>query len=280
MTEKTIQEVNSEQMKERFQFRLTINDNIVCQRYFRINGFKSESKNSYELVDALNKCVERIQEDLARKSNVYSWLTAPQVFETEEEAFDVMSNRVYPYENVMNPKPEFVLISSTNKVFVWNGVKFEAYNGYFNNSDYCGSDTDDQPCELKLTFMDGDKEVISQVFDGSCYQRFVRTNIDLSNSKNKYKTNGQYSQYEATLIDAMNEGREDLIPIIVRTLCLCCSYEDVNDYTTRDTYGNKKYFFNLNYANNRLMSSFERKYKAKTEKYFKLLNEVIDDSKY
>ena len=46
MTEKTIQEVNSEQMKERFQFKLTINDNIVCQRYFRINGFKSESKKT------------------------------------------------------------------------------------------------------------------------------------------------------------------------------------------------------------------------------------------
>lgn len=272
MTEKTIQEVNSEQMKERFQFRLTINDNIVCQRYFRINGFKSDSKNSYQLKETLHYCVERIKEDLKYKSNTYSWLTAPQVYETREEMDTHLPLRAEGrFQNVTNPLPLFVLISTTGEMFVWDGTKAEPYNGYFNTADYVGTDQEDQECTLKLTFMDGDTEVISEVFDGNCYQRFVRTNIDLSNSKNKYKQNGQFSQYEATLIDEMNKGREDLIPIIVRNLCLCCSYEDTSDYVTRDTFNGKKYFFNLNYANSRNVSALERKYKAKTEKYFKEL---------
>ena len=97
MTEKTIQEVNSEQMKERFQFKLTINDNIVCQRYFRINGFKSESKNSYELRECMYKCVERIKEDLKYKSNIYNWLTAPRIFDTVEQLRDMINRHIEKY---------------------------------------------------------------------------------------------------------------------------------------------------------------------------------------
>lgn len=276
MTEKTIQEVNSEQMKERFQFKLTINDNIVCQRYFRINGFKSESKNSYELRECMYKCVERIKEDLKYKSNIYNWLTAPRIFDTVEQLRDMIIRHIEKYGDLKTyefiPVASFVLISSTQEVFVWNGEDIEPYDGYFNVSDYIPTEQEDQKCVLKFTFMDGDDEVMSEVFDGSCYQRFVRTNIDLSNSKNKYKIPGQYSQYEATLIDEMNKGREDIIPIIVRNLCVCCSSDDNSDYTTKETYNGKKYFFNLNYANSRVVSSYERKYKNKTEKYFRDLS--------
>lgn len=272
MIEKSIQEQNSEQMKERFQFKLTINDNIVCQRYFRINGFKSESKNSYELQECVHKCVERIKEDLKYKSNIYSWFTAPQVYETVDQLREKIHSHLDKYSDFKTypflPVASFIVIAETKEVFVWNGEDIEPYNGYFNVSDYISSE-EEQKCTLKFTFMDGDSEIISEIFDGTCYQRFVRTNIDLSNSKNKYKIPGQYSQYEATLIDAMNNGREDIIPFIVRSLCVCCSYDDNSEYMVKDTYGSKKYFFSLDYLNNRLMSSYKRKYNNKTEKYFR-----------
>ena len=41
--------LNNESYKERFQFILSLGENIICQRYFRINGFNPESVESYEL---------------------------------------------------------------------------------------------------------------------------------------------------------------------------------------------------------------------------------------
>ena len=38
--------IDNASYKERFQFMLSINDNIICQRYFRINGFNAESLES------------------------------------------------------------------------------------------------------------------------------------------------------------------------------------------------------------------------------------------
>ena len=63
MTEKTTNE-NSLLKKEQFEFILTINGNIICQRYFRINGFKREAYRSVELVEAIDKCVDLINADL------------------------------------------------------------------------------------------------------------------------------------------------------------------------------------------------------------------------
>lgn len=274
MTEKTIQEANSEQMKERFQFILTINDNIVCQRYFRINGFKNESKNSLQLVESVHKCVEMIKEDLKYKSNTYSDFTSPQVFNNKEEMAKVISKPDFSMK-----VPYFVITKDEKNVYVWDGEKMAPYDGYFNLSDYITVDVEEPEtkCELKFTFMDGDKEIISEVFDGNCYQRFVRTNIDLSNSKNKYKQfingafNPLFNQFDSSLIDEMNKGRNDLIPIIVRELCLCCSYEDKNMYDTTFVCGKKKYNFNLTASYNRMLSAMERKYKSKTEKYLKEL---------
>ena len=34
--------VDNEAYKERFQFLLWVNDNIICQRYFKINGFNND----------------------------------------------------------------------------------------------------------------------------------------------------------------------------------------------------------------------------------------------
>ena len=48
-TEKNVKKQTSNFIKERFSFELTVNDNIICQRYFRIHGFKQQSLYSEEL---------------------------------------------------------------------------------------------------------------------------------------------------------------------------------------------------------------------------------------
>ena len=70
--------------KERFEFELTVGENIICQRYFRINNFNPKSLKSYELIEALRKCVTTIDNDLKMKTQAYLEMYAPLVFETEE----------------------------------------------------------------------------------------------------------------------------------------------------------------------------------------------------
>ena len=97
----------------------------------------------------------------------------------------------------------------------------------------------------------------------------MRTNIDLSNSKNKYEYGENYAPFEATLINAMIAGQRDLIPQIVKELCVCCSRD--NNYTTKVTYGDKEYNLNLDEEWNNYVSQLGSKLKKKTEKYLKTL---------
>lgn len=247
--------------KERFEFVFTVNGNIICQRYFRINGFKKKSLCSEELVEAFDRCVTLIKNDLSNKSRVFLWYTAPRVYNNKEE----MDNSYYGDL----PVPSYIILRDSDDMFVWDGEKAKPYNGYFNKSDYIEGISDDAPCTLKLAFLDSGKEVISEVWDGNVYPRFVRTNIDLSNSKNKYEYGENYAPFEATLINAMIAGQRDLIPQIVKELCVCCSRD--NNYTTKVTYGDKEYNLNLDEEWNNYVSQLGSKLKKKTEKYLKTL---------
>ena len=55
--------------KERFEFELTVGNNIICQRYFRIANFNPKSLQSYELTDAIRKSVSIINTDLFEEYN-------------------------------------------------------------------------------------------------------------------------------------------------------------------------------------------------------------------
>lgn len=288
MAEKTIQETNSDQMKERFSFVLTVNGNIVCKRYFRINGFKNESESSVNLAGhyfervgsaeefaevrgALEHCVDLIHKDLVYKSNVYLWNTAPQVFDTVEQMNECLKKNPHRLKSAT-----YIVIREPNLVYVWDekgtldlynqdGKPVEPYENVFNVSDYVGGIDNDSKNELKFAFYDNGQEICSKVWDANVYPRFVRNNIDLSNTKNKYKQNDQFSIVEATLVDLMIKDRQDLIPLIVRELCSACSLSDKNDYVTTLN----GYNLNYNQTNSRRYSAIERKLRKKTEEYLK-----------
>ena len=63
-------EPSREIRKERFEFELTINGNIICQRYFKINNFNERSVYSTEFLDAIRGCASLIQESLRRKKRL------------------------------------------------------------------------------------------------------------------------------------------------------------------------------------------------------------------
>lgn len=264
-TEKNVtKQSNGNFVKERFSFELTVNDNIICQRYFRINGFKNQSLYSQELINTLNYCADIIKSDLKHKTQLFNWYTAPQIFKDEERMWDWFKNRPFDVEPY-----RYICLEDSEQVYFWDGENIEEYNKYYNRSEYItNKNTEQTPCVLKLTFLDNDRPVCSTCWDGNIYPRFIRTNIDLSNSKNKFKQEGVFSPMECAMVTILNEKHEDLIPIIVKEFCVCCSMDVDVKYTHKLEYGDKVYSLNLDNENYKRMMSSEKKFKKKTDKYF------------
>ncbi len=213
--------------KERFEIILTINDNIVCQRYFKINGLKNNAFKSRKFRNAIEYCVGLIQNDLKLKSNLYLCYTAPQIFNNLEEFNEWITRH---YLRV----PEYVLFRDTKQVYVWDGEKLKLYEKRFNVSDYITVDEEIVPNDIKFSFLDDGNIIFSETWDGNNYPRFIRNNIDLSNSKNRYDSN--VKPYESYLIKLLTKDREDLIPLIINKICDVCSNDskikngyDIND---------------------------------------------------
>lgn len=247
--------------KERFEFVVTINGNFVCQRFFRINGFNPESLTSFELKNAIERCVRLIQDDLRDKTDVYLSLTAPQIFNNAEEMHEWL-----PKHKDEVKLPLYIILRDSEEVFVYTlSHELKPYTKYFNRFDFLKSeDEKNTPCEIKFTFYDNGedmnehKEVISKIFDGNVYPRFVRSHIDLSNSKNKYRNMGVEVIMESLLIDALINERPSLIPKITAEIASVCSGDETRFYRNRLKYGGKTYFLDLDTYNERLFFKKEK----------------------
>ena len=207
-----------------------------------------------------------IKNDLARKSKIFQWNTSPQVFDNKEQMDEWVARPRWKLE-----VPSYAILRDSEETYVWNGTTMEPYEGYFNRGEYLSSGEPDSPCVLKLAFLDSGREVVSEQWDGNIYPRFVRTNIDLSNLKNKYEGNGIFAPFESALVKLMIEGQPDLIPQIVKELCVCCSYEDERDYTTTLNYGDRKYNLDTYGEWRKYTNGWESKLRKKTDEYFKNL---------
>ena len=78
------------------------------------------------------------------------------------------------------------------------------------------------------------------MWDGNVYPRFVRNNIDLSNSKNRYDDD---KPYEAFLLKTLISDRSDLVSPIINEICDVCSMNS-REYTSAMEYGNVTYHSN------------------------------------
>lgn len=256
--------------KERFAVELTINDNIICQRYFKIPNFKDKALHSSELVDTIRESVHLIQEELKDKTRLYLDYTAPQIFAdtTEMEQYLDLVRKGYRILEV----PSLIMLRNEEKNFVWNGENAEVYEKYINRNDYIKDENVElPPCVLKFTFSVDKRPVCSIVWDGNDYPRFIRTNIDLTNSKNKYRGEGQFSPFEAAMVDVLNKNRKDLIVVILNKVIEVCSYDNVDNYTTMEDYGEVTYNLNPRAKWRETVSSMKEKYAELTDEYFKTL---------
>ena len=241
MIENSVKEakvIDNTQWKERHQFVLSANGNIICQRYFKVNGFNPNSLHSVELLDTVRDIVDMIKADLVSKSRVYTGITMTKrskltgFYEGEELSYSdrglICSDK---YEGEIELSNGVVL----NKTYIENDMT---------------EDVDDEPFEFKFSYLFDDKLVCEEIWDGTVYPKYIRNSVDLSNSNSSYKyTDPMRMTFSQQMTKHLNEGRIDLIYTIIRMFCDTLSNnvdEDGNsiekDYTSEMEYGDKTYY--------------------------------------
>jgi hypothetical protein len=63
--------VMKEQDSTKMEFLLTLNDNIVVQRYFNVRGYNPKAKNSIEFYNLINEIKDDLQYHLKMKTVIY-----------------------------------------------------------------------------------------------------------------------------------------------------------------------------------------------------------------
>lgn len=211
--------------KERFEFELTVGNNIICQRYFCNNNFNPTSLRSYELTNAIRSCVDVIDRDLKDKTHAYLELYAPKVFDTVEEMERFISNPANTDRFVLGEGLVVRGNSKTDYVYTKDGVAREL--GYkFDDGELTEAPLSENKSTYKFAFKVDGREVCAMVWDGY-YPKFVRDKIDLSNKRGKFDESevGKLS-FEQYLRYKMVQGKSDLVYGLIKRICQASSFDE------------------------------------------------------
>lgn len=151
-------------------------------------------------------------------------------------------------------------------------------------------------CTFKFEITDNGHPVITKIWDGSCYPRAVRDNVDLANKSVKvpdgkggmisvdkesfFGKNKDNIFGDLLVTRAMIMGRPDVLSAITKKIVdTCSSVDNLNkrgNTNTSEVYGNgqqgvksKKYNFSIEAYNNKVLSGWGSALSEKTKKYFK-----------
>ena len=254
--------VNNEAFKERFQFLVLVNENIICQRYFRIRGFNSDSLVSEELHDTLEECVGMIKRDLWHKSFLYQDITKQEPMKINGFLPDVTE-----YSDLV----KMVSHKHTGNVELSDGrVVFKEYIEFPENTEDVYVDNELlKPYEVtfKFMFLVDDKPVYERIWDGTVYPRQVRNSVDLSNS-------GAICDHDKIVFSTMDNiirylkcGKQDLLYHMIKKLCECMSggFDDPNAYTKSMEYGCKTYSYST--YNKKFVNGYAKWVMSKTKNH-------------
>lgn len=229
--------VENEMYRERFQFILYANENIICQRYFKINGFKPECLESVELKYTLDDCVRIIREDLEYKSRVFQWYTVDEPVKLT--GFKDPSEATY-----FTYPPDVMDTYSDNERLAPYEVTF------------------------KFVFLDNNKVVYERIWDGTDYPKYVRNGVDLSNSDILYRDKEPLSlHFSVAIIRHMTYGKSDLNYHIIRKICdVASSFNNEEEYTKYETYSGTQIPYNC--RNRKYINGWNNATRQKTNEYF------------
>lgn len=234
--------------KSKFQFLIWVNDNVICQRYFKINGFNEDSVYTEEFSNCMNGIVESIQEDLTSKSRIFMWYTNMsepmkiQGFLTDKEIEKYGSD----FLGIMtNSDIDGKIKASDGKIFTKEYIRYcdETMNEYGEI---------EKPKEgefiFKFSFLIDDIPVFEKVWDGNVYPKFVRNGVDLTNSYALYDNRDTSAlSFGAAIIRYMQKGKVNLISDFIRRICETLS----NTFSEKYEYTNKMPLYKNNNSINR-----------------------------
>jgi len=241
MSEKTKKEgkfVDNVAYKNKFQFLIWINDNVICQRYFRINGLNEDAIYSAEFSNCMEGIVDSIQKDLESKSRIYLWYSTvsdsikSQGFMSEKELEKYGSDFLLL---LTNDKIKGEVVAPDGKIFkkeyIEYGPKDKEYTNEIN-----------RPSEgefvFKFAFLIDDKSVYERSWDGNIYPKFVRNGVDLTNNYANYNNKDISNlSFSAVVVRHMQYGKENLITEFIHRICdtLSNSYSEKYIYTKNMT---------------------------------------------
>ena len=258
--------LDNEAYKERFQFLLWVNDNIICQRYFRINGYNSDSLKSLQFKNTMDEVVKMIQDDLVSKSRIFMWYTRNEPMK--------LCGFVNKYEGLTDS--DILMLSSpeyNGKVELSDGETVEKeYFSYPEGMEDSYSDNENLPkweVTFKFQMVVDEHTVYEKIWDGGVYPKYVRNGVDLTNSDVLYRDKEPSSLHFAyAIIRHMTLDKIDLVYHIIRQICEVMSYkfEDSNKYIKRDRYSDRNYIlstYNKDWVDNARQSCLQ-----KTREYF------------
>lgn len=220
--------------KSKFQFLIWVNDNVICQRYFKINGFNEESVYTEEFSNCMNGIVRSIQEDLESKSRVFMWYTnmsepmKMQGFFSEEEAKKYGED----FLGIMHDTSiSGNIIAPDGKIFNKEYIKYaeETANEYGEIEK-----PKDGEFIFKFSFLIDDVPVFEKIWDGNVYPKFVRNGVDLTNNYAFYdKKDTSTLSFGAAIIRYMQKGKTNLISDFIRRICetLSNTFTEKYEYT-------------------------------------------------
>ena len=245
-------------------------ENIICQRYFKINYYNPLCVKSYDLVDTIRECAQMIDNDLKEKTLVYLEIFSSKYFDTVEQMEKYFSN---PYNRAKMRMGEGIVVrENTEHSYFWDGNAPKELDYRFNDGELGNELTSSDSVEYKFAFYDYGpdfqnnnkaKELCSTVWTG-VYPKYIRNSIDLSNKRGRMEgedlTRLSFEQY---LLYKLVEGRQDLVYIIIKNICQTCSQQDDDWYETSDVYngsnGQKTEY-------NNVLSSFKEKTPSRMRK--------------
>lgn len=268
---KDVQSKN-EAFRERFQFVLWVNENVVCQRYFKVIGYNKESIHSTEFLDTLNNCVRMIQDDLKYKSWLYQYLVTNKPL------------KMTGFVNNINPEDILLLTNCEvegNVELSDGSVVNKTFLSYDEDGEDIFSENEQlEPYEVMFKFelLVDDKPVYQRVWDGTIYNKNVRNSVDLSNQ-------GQVCDFSKINLNSMESvskylkcGRTDLIYNIIKLICGIMSssvdgesvYNNILEYkNTDDEKLDRKYYCST--YNKDYVKGYQKWLSNKTNKYYREL---------
>lgn len=259
--------VDNEAYKERFQFLLWVNENIICQRYFKINGFNNDSLESVEFKETMDRVVGMIQSDLISKSRIFMWYTREEPVKLCGFTSNLGKCNWVDIAHLTSAQYD-------GKVELSNGEVIEkSYFEYPEDMIDTYSDNEKLPqwdVTFKFQMLVDEKPVYERIWDGTVYPKYVRNGVDLTNSDVLYKDKEPSSlHFSFAIIRHMTLGKIDLVYHIIKQICEVMSYrfEDSDKYTKSVDYSDREYSLSLYEVNRHWVDEAKKAYRDKTKQW-------------